>query len=124
MSLESAYVRKEKRIVEHIIGGFKSAKDAIIFGNTVEAVIQENVKEFIKFRQQIGSPDTKLVITKDWEGETVLKTAFLDIPNQNTAVFVCDVVKKATLKHKEVHDCTLNIINEIVRDKPQPQFIG
>lgn len=124
MSLESASARRNKRIVEHIIGGFKSANEAIVFGNTVESVIQGKVKGFVKFRQHIGAPNTTIAITEDWKGDTVLKTMFLEISDQNTAAFIVDSVKTIISKHEEIHKCVLNIINEVVREKPQPQRIG
>ena len=124
MSVETASERKRKRIVEHAISGFRNAKEAITFGNTVNSVIQGRVKEFIKFKQQIGSPDTTLAITESYTGETILKTIFLDVPDQNTAVFICDTLKVVADKHKDVHDNALHVMDEIVREKPQPQVMG
>lgn len=125
MSTESASIRKDKRIVEHVITGFPTAKEALTFGNTVNEAVKLEIPKFIKFKQFIGSPDTKLAITKDWSERTVLKTSFLEIPDQNTSVFICDIIKKILSSYKEVHPTSaLNIVNEIVREKPQPQFIG
>jgi len=123
MSLESAEARRQKRIVEHIVGGFDSASEAIKFANTVEKILTETIGQ-IKFRLSIGAPDTALAITKDWTGATVLKTTVLEIPDQNTAIFVCDVMKKTVSVHEHVHQNLLLIHKEIVREKPPPQKVG
>ena len=123
MSIESAAVRKRKRIVEHIISGFKTAKEAIVFGNTFEAVIQGKLEDFVKFKQWIGSPDTSLAITEAYAGETVLKTCFLDVPNNEAANFICESLKVVAGKHEEVHKTKLVVNNEVIRDKPQPQIL-
>ena len=119
--LESASVRKDKRIVEHIIGGFKSAKEAITFGNTVENLINEHIG-VSKFRQAIAAPDSSIAITEEWQDATVLKTMFLEL-DQNKANFVCESIKKIVASHEEVHRTLLLIQNEVVREKPQPQTL-
>lgn len=122
MSTESASARKKKRIVEHIIGGFQSAKEAMIFGSTVESIVKESI-DTVKFKQEIGSPDTKLAITKDWMGETVLRTSFLEVKDHNSATFISDMIKKTVSAHEKINKNALNIINAVVREKPQPQFL-
>jgi len=124
MSLESASARREKRMVEQMIGGFRNAREAIVFGNTIESVVQDKVKELIKFRQHIAAPDSIIAVTNDWDGETILRVTFADISNQNTAMFILEMINKAKVTHEEINKCALNIINEVVRDKPQPQTIG
>ena len=124
MSIETSSERKRKRIVEHVISGFKTAKEAIVFGNTVNAVIQENTGEFIKFRQMIGSPDTNLAITEDYSGDTILKMSFLELSGNEVANFICDTVRIVSDKHKDVHDNQLHIMDESIREKPQPQYMG
>lgn len=125
MSLESASARKNKRIVEYVIGGFQTAKDAITFGNTTESVIQSRMLKFFpKFKQSIGSPDTKLAITEDWEEATVLKLTFLEIPNQNSAISICDAVRTIVATHEKVHKTSLAVLKEEIREKPQPQFMN
>jgi len=125
MSTESAQIRRDKRIVEHIISGFSSAKEATIFANTVERLIMDSIGkgEFLKFKHSVGAPNTTLAITSEWIGPTVLKTTFLEV-NQNLAMFICDVMKKTISSHEEVHKTLLQVHSEVVREKPQPQFIG
>lgn len=123
MSLESVAARREKRIVEHIITGFNSAREAIIFGSTLERVVVETLGK-VKFQISIGAPDTKLAITEGWTGKTVLKTIFLEIKNQNTAISIVEAVKKTVSSYEETHKTLLHVANETVREKPQPQFIG
>ena len=124
MSLETVEERRRKRIVEHIIGNFRTAKEAIVFGNTVDAVIRDKTNLEIKFRQFVGSPDTSLAITEDYTGETVLKTHFLEIPDQNTAMFICEELKGALSAHNQVNGADVKVMNEVVREKPQPQRLG
>ena len=119
--VESATIRKRKRVVDHTLTGFKSANEAIIFGNTVEMIINDKIGSQ-KFRQQIGSPDTKLAITNEYNGETVLKTKFLEIKNQNTAKAICEQLKEAVKAHNEVHHASVKA-EEIIRGKPQPQYV-
>lgn len=124
MSLETDAERRRKRIVEHILGRFRTAKEAIVFGNTLNSVVREKTKLNIKFDQQIGSPDTSLAITEDYDGETLLKTFFLEIPDQNTAVFICEEMKGVLSAHNQVNGASVEIMNEVVREKPQPQRLG
>ena len=123
MNVESAYDRLRKRIVEHTITGFSNAKEAVVFGNTVERIVIDKVG-YQKFRQQIGAPGTSLAITPEWISDTVLKTTFLELPDNNIAQFICDAMKRAMKTHNEVHRASLRVANEVIRDKPQPQFIG
>lgn len=124
MSLESASARKKKRIVQQEIGGFRTAKEAIVFGNTVNSVMQDKVKSGFKYKQYIAAPKSKIAITEDYDGETILRMSVLEIADQNTAMFVVETIKAAISMHTEVHKCVLNIINEVIREKPQPQRIG
>jgi hypothetical protein len=123
MSAEPAEARKHKRIIENIIGGFGCAKDAIIFGHTVEKIITENIGA-VKFKQHIGSLETTLAITDLYIGETTLKIIFLDVKNQNDAQFICDKIKKLTNLHSETYHAALSIEQQLIRGKPQPQYIG
>lgn len=123
MSLETVAERRRKRIVEHSIGLFRNAPDAILFGNTVEKVVQQKIGK-IKFRQYVGAPDTTLAITPDYQGETVLKTIFLEIPNNDAALHICQLMELSRQFFNTDHGTEIRIINEIVREKPQPQFIG
>ncbi len=123
MSTESTEARRYKRIVEHIIGGFNTANEAVTFANTVEQLVSEKVGA-VKFRQSIGAPNTPLAITREWTGPTVLKTIFLELKDQDVAAYVCDIIKKTVASHEEVHKTLLQIHNEVVREKPQPQTIG
>jgi len=123
MGAEAASTRRNKRVVRYTIRGFKTAKDAIIFGNTVNAVVQGKVSDFIKFKLQIGSPNTKLAITEDWKDETVLRLAFLEVKDQNTAMFIVDRVKSSMDNHEKVHGVALETIDATVREKPQPQYM-
>lgn len=123
MSTESASIRRQKRIVEHIISGFKSAEQAIAFGNTVEMIINENI-EHVKFKLGIKSPETWLNITSDWKGETILKMSFLELMGQDLAIAICNEVKKIIALYESEHpEIKLNIDGEIVRGKPAPQFM-
>lgn len=122
--MESAEARKHKRIVEHWISGFDNAKEAIAFGKTVNILVDAQA-DGIKFNQFIGTEETILAITDDWTGSTVLKTSFLDILDQNTAQFICKTIKDVIGLHENIHkDSVLKVMKEIIRDKPQPQFIG
>lgn len=124
MSVESAYNRRRKRIVEHRITGFESAQQAIIFGNTVESLVQERLGK-VKFRQGIGSPDNpSIAITEGWVGPTALKTTFLEFTGDEAAQFICAQMQRALKEHNEAHSASARIANELIRDKPQPQTIG
>ena len=90
MSVESAEARRVKRIVEFIIEGFPTARAAIMFGNTCEKVVKDDINRYVKFKQHIGTPNTPLVITEDFNGPTVLKMIFLEVVDQNAAQFIKD----------------------------------
>jgi hypothetical protein len=123
MSTESAADRRRKRIVEHTIKGFTNAQAAITFGNTVERVILDKIGDQ-KYRQYIGSPDTKLAITPKWLGKTVLKNTFLDLEDDVMASYVCYQMKQVQESYNEVHKTSISIVSSVVRGKPQPQYIG
>ena len=120
--MESNAERKRKLIVEHIIKGFDTADEAIVFGNTLESLVNEKVKT--KYRQQIGSENTKLAITPMYNGKTVLKTCFLEVMGTAHSNFICDKINSAINAHKDVHHKDLEVLLQIVREKPQPQIIG
>ena len=124
MSFELPSLRRRTRIVEHIIFGFKTANEAIVFANTVESLINEKVGKEIKFNQFIGSTDTELAITPDWMDDTVLKTRFLDVEDQNTATFICEQMVDIASSHEQVHKTILDIRSTVVREKPQEQTIS
>ena len=122
MSLESASERKQKRIVRAVISGFDNAKLAIIFGNTVEIVLNEQIGNF-KLKLLIGGEETPLAITKDYRGKTVLKMSFLNIKNHNIAVHICDEIKRTLSIHVETYRTRLNLASLEIMEKPQPQYI-
>lgn len=123
MSLETVSERRRKRIVEHIVGPFDNAYEAIRFGNTVESLVNQRFGE-VKFRQQIGSPDTRLAITEDYIGPTMLKTMFLELADQDMALYVSKTMEVARQNHNEHNNGRVEQIDEVIREKPQPQFIG
>lgn len=123
MSLESASERKRKRIVEHVLGPFDNAWEAIRFGNTVESLVDERLKK-TKFRQSIGAVDTSLAITKDYMGDTMLKTVFLEIQETEGAKYICDQLRYTVKIHNESYAGRVVVTSETILDKPQPQFIG
>lgn len=123
---ESTFDRRRKRIVEHIISGFATAAEAVRFGNTMEALVNDGIG-YTKFRLQIGSPDTKLAITKDWKGATVLKTIFLNIEDQNKAQAILEAIKTLLHNYNKLGDfdrSTIKIESAFIRGKPQPQTVG
>jgi hypothetical protein len=120
--MESSADRRRKRIVEHTIDGFINAQTAIIFGNTVERLVNEKIG-VQKFRQYIGSKDTSLAITDTWVGEVVLKTTFLEI-NGEDSTFILNQVSKTLKTHNDLHRANIRIVKALTRDKPQPQFIS
>ncbi len=65
-----------------------------------------------------------MAITEDWKDETILSIMFLEVEDQNTAMFILDTIAKGVSAHEQVYKCVLNLINEVVREKPQPQRIG
>lgn len=121
MSLETATERKRKRIVEYEISGFPIAQKAVIFGNTVEALVKRDIKP-VKFRQYIKG-ETNLAITENYPGETTLKLTFLEL-EQDTAHAIMDKVKNTVRLHEETHGDNLTIDEEILRGKPLPQSIN
>lgn len=121
--IESAADRRRKRVVEHTISGFDDANEAIIFGNTVEKIVKDNIGKQ-KFCQFIGAPDTLMAITPEWTGPTVLKTTFLELKGNDTAQYICEKMKLAVKVHNESNRKSAKILKEIIREKPQPQFIG
>jgi hypothetical protein len=123
MSTESAADRHRKRIVEHTIKGFTNAQAAITFGNTVERVILDKIGDQ-KYRQYIGAPDTKLAITPEWLGPTVLKNTFLELKDDGMATFIREQTKLVTESYNEAHKASISIVSSVVRGKPQPQYIG
>lgn len=122
MSVESAADRKRKRIVEHTVAGFTNAPSAVIFGNTVDRIVTDKIGKR-KFRQYIGTPDTTLAITSQWNGPTVLKMSFLELPDDGMAAFICDEISRTTKHYNDVHKTSLHIASKVVRGKPQPQYI-
>ncbi|MBL4709753.1 MAG: hypothetical protein JKY48_15070 [Flavobacteriales bacterium] len=123
MSVETQTERLRKRIVEHIISGFKTAEQAIIFGNTVHKLVEDRAGN-TKFNQYIGAPNTSMAITELWQDDTYLKTTFLELQGQATAMFICKKMREAIKNYKAVHGIVLEIKDESIKEKPQPQFIG
>lgn len=123
MSSEPAEVRRKKRIVEYVISGFPSANKAIVFGNTINSMVTESTGKQ-KYQQYIASPDTKLAITDKWNGLTTLKANFLELKSQHISVFITEAVRRAVRNHNELYPDKIKIEQEIVRIKPQPQFIA
>lgn len=119
MSSESVDTRKRKRIVEHIISGFNSAKDAKTFGSLVYGAINEKAKKGVLYNQWVAAPDSVIAITEDWTGPTILKTNYRDIPDQNTAWHITETMRRFLREYNK-----LKLESEIVREKPQPQFIS
>ena len=120
MSVESAYDRVRKVIVETTVAGFTTADEAVRFGNTVQTAVEE--KTPVKFCQFIGSPETAVAITRWWQGETCLKMTFMEFSGNDTAAFICDTVKRMIKAHNFVHRASISLSGEVVRGKPQPQF--
>ncbi len=123
MSDELVEIRRKKRIVEYLISGFQSAKEAIIFGNTIESMVAEKIGKQ-KYQQSIASPNTQLAITKDWNDETVLKSVFLELKSQHISMFVTETVRRAIKNHNEIYKVNIKLEQEIVREKPQCQFVS
>lgn len=110
--------RKRKRIVEYRIAGFNNAPEAIKFGNTVEHQLECKAK----FRQQVGSPNTCLAITESWQEATTLKMTFMEI-DHNDAHHIIEKVKRLTEIHSKINS-PIEIEQQLIREKPQPQSIG
>lgn len=124
MSLETAVERKRKRIVEHVLGPFDNAFEAIRFGNTVESLVNGALKARPKFRQSIGATDTALAITGSYTGETMLKTAFLEVQENEDARFICAQLRASLEIHNLEYAGRVQVTDETIRDKPLPQKIG
>jgi hypothetical protein len=114
MSVESAYDRLRKRIVEHVIGDFRSAFDAVAFGNRIHRLVERKTGP-VKFRQSIGSPDTKVAITPAYDGPTVLKTCFLEL-DHDKALYIIEVIGAELRGNPH-----LRAYKGETRGKPQPQ---
>jgi len=119
--VESATDRRRKRIVQHTVDGFTNAQAAIIFGNTVNKLVNEKIGA-CKFRQHIGARGTGLAITEGWTGPTVLKTTFLEL-DDDKAHFICDQFNQVLKIYNDVHRAHLSIADKVIRGKPQPQFV-
>jgi len=124
MSVESAADRRRKRIVEHVIMYFDSGADAVRFGNTASFLVNEHLGFPVKYRHNIGAGDTKLAITKDYEGPVALQTIFLELPGDEAAQAVCTVIQKLLDSHNKAHNVQVRLANEVIREKPQPQILG
>ena len=77
-----------------------------------------------KYQQYIAAENTPIAITKDWKDTTTLKSIFLDLKSQHISVFVTEAVRRAVRNHNELYPDKIKIEQEIVRVKPQPQFIA
>lgn len=117
MSLESVAERRRKRIVEHVIGEFETAIDAIAFGSAVEKIVKERLGN-IKFRQYIGATEMKFAIPPSYTGKTLLKTTFLEVPGDEAAVRICLDIDLCCHQNKKT------IMDQVIREKPQAQIIG
>lgn len=118
---ESAYQRRRKVIVEHIIAGFDNAHEAVVFGNTIEYSVTEKTGQ-LKFRSYLGSPDSIIAITGEYLGKTTLKTEFLDVGDQ--APFINERIKSLVDAHNTHNRADVKIQKQITRGKPQPQSIS
>ena len=123
MSSEPAEARRNKRIVEYIISGFKRADDAVTFGNTLEVMIAEATGKQL-FQLSLASPDTMLAITKDWTEDTVLKASWRELDSQHISSHITDIVHRAVSNRNKLYPDKIKIEQEIVREKPQPQFMA
>ena len=120
---ESAADRRRQRMVRHTVEGFDSADNALIFGNTIEKIINDKIGKH-KFRRWIDSPETTIAITKNWNGLTTLHTSFMGLIGDEAAQFVCEQMSKTVQIHNNVHRAAIKITDHLVRVKPQPQYIG
>jgi len=114
MSVESAYDRLRKRIVEHVLGDFRCATDAIAFGNGLVREVEQKLGP-VKFKQSIGSPDSRLAITAAYDGPTVLKTCFLEV-DHDKSLYIMDVMSRKLGESEG-----LRLYKGETRGKPQPQ---
>jgi hypothetical protein len=119
---ETVSTRRRKRIVEHIVYGFKSAHDAIQFGNTIDMLVTDAIGRQ-KFDQQIAAPGTSMAITMHWVGPTVLKTIYLNLESQEMSVFITGLMKSTIGRYNKEYNAELKIAKELVREKPQEQRI-
>jgi len=116
--MEAESERKRKHVVDHIVTGFKSAQDAIKFGNTVEHIISNKIGKF-KFRQSVGSTETHMAITEDWVGDTALNMHFLEL-YRDQAIFIRDKVSELV----NLSDEDIQLESELLRGKPQATLIN
>lgn len=117
MSSESLDTRRRKRIVEHVISGFNSAQQAMDFARAINKMVTKRIGKQ-RFHTSIAAPNTKIAITERWTGPTILKTSFVELKDQHVAIFITEGMRR-TIKENN-----LILENEIVREKPQPQFIS
>ena len=121
--LETEAVRARKRIVEAEIQGFKSGREAVRIGNTIDMMLREALPDY-KLEQAIGSRETKCAITLDWIGDTVLKIDFLDIKSHNAAEYVVQQINYVVERYARDTGQDIRVKRLEVRGKPQPQFIN
>ena len=115
---ETLDTRRRKRVIEFLISGFYSANYAIAFGKTVMRSIKSRIlSKELKIQASIAAPDSIIAVTDKWIGPTVLKLTFLDIEDQNAAVFISDTVKRLAKSHNVV------VERHETKEKPQPQTI-
>lgn len=124
MSVESVADRRRKRIVEHVIMYFPNAKAAVVFGNTLSSIVDKEFKDPVMYRANIGAGDTVLSITEDYDGPTALMSIFLEVSGDAQAQHICSVVRRVVESHNHVHDDSLKVASEVIREKPQPQTVG
>ena len=123
MTDELVEVRRKKRIVEYIISGFKRADKAVTFGNTLDAMITGLADKQL-CQLSIAAPDTTLAVTENWNGDTVLKVSWRDLKSQHISSLITDLVRSAVDKRNGIYPDKIKIEQEIVREKPQAQFIS
>lgn len=123
MSSESTVERARKRVVEAYISGFKSAPDAVRHGNTIEARITD-VYWGMKFHKEIAGEGRTVAITEQYPGKTVLKFLVMEIPDQNTALFVKGEITNTVKLHNEFYKDDLKVEQALVYEKPPAQFIN
>lgn len=114
---ETLDTRRRKRIVEHVVSGFNSGQHAADFGRAVNKMVTKKVGKQ-KFQTSIAAPNTKMAITERWVGPTILKTIFLDLKDQQVAIFITEGMRRT------IRENNLKLEQEIVREKPQPQSIS
>ena len=124
MSLESIADRRRKRIVEQVILYFNSAAEATRFGSTASMLVNDRLDTNIKFRQCVGAGDTTMAITENYDGPVALKMTFLEVPGNEAANAIRNVVQHYLKSHNAVHHTSVKIADEVVREKPQAQTLG